>query len=215
MTRLGYASYGAQGGDWGAGVTTGLGMRHPDHLVGIHLNMPVVIPDPATMNDLTQAEQAALASLEHYRKHDSGYAKQQSTRPQTIGYSLVDPPAGLCAWIIEKFWSWTDCDGDPANVLTRDDMLDNVMMYWLPGTGASSARMYWESLGTPLLGPVDVPVGCSIFPKEIIRPSRRWAGKQFADLRYWNEPAKGGHFAAFEQPAAFVAEVRAAFRAFR
>ncbi|HYK30838.1 MAG TPA: epoxide hydrolase [Streptosporangiaceae bacterium] len=215
MTGLGYHRYGAQGGDWGAQVTTGLAMRHPGHLVGIHLNMPIVIPDPATMNDLTEAEQAALASLEHYSKQDSGYAKQQSTRPQTLGYGLLDSPAGLCAWIIEKFWSWTDSDGDPANVLTRDEMLDNVMLYWLPGTGASAARMYWESLSKPLLGPVEVPVGCSIFPKEIIRSSRRWAEKQFADLRYWNEPAKGGHFAAFEQPATFVDEVRAAFRAFR
>jgi pimeloyl-ACP methyl ester carboxylesterase len=215
MTRLGYTSYGAQGGDWGAQVTTGLAMRHPGHIVGIHLNMPVVIPDPATMNDLTEAEQAALASLEYYNSRDSGYAKEQSTRPQTIGYSLLDSPVGLCAWIIEKFWAWTDSDGDPANVLTRDEMLDNVMLYWLPGTGASAARMYWESMAKPLLGPVDVPVGCSIFPREIFRPSRRWADKQFGDLRYWNEPAKGGHFAAFEQPATFVDEVRAAFRAFR
>ncbi len=215
MMRLGYARYGAQGGDWGAQVTTGIGMRHPGHLTGIHLNMPGVLPDPATMNDLTERERAALASLEYYSEQDSGYSKEQSTRPQTVGYSLVDSPAGLCAWIIEKFWSWTDSDGDPANVLSRDEMLDNVMLYWLPGTGASSARMYWESLAKPLLGPVEVPVGCSVFPKEIVRPSRRWAERQFPDLRYWNEPAKGGHFAAFEQPAAFVDEVRAAFRAFR
>jgi pimeloyl-ACP methyl ester carboxylesterase len=215
MTRLGYSRYGAQGGDWGAQVTTGLALRHPEHLAGIHLNMPAVIPDPATMDDLTEAEQGALASLDHYSKQDSGYSKQQSTRPQTIGYSLVDSPVGLCAWIVEKYWSWTDCDGDPANVLTRDEMLDNVMMYWLPGTGASSARMYWESFSRPLLDPVLVPVGCSIFPKEIIRSSRRWAERHFPDLRYWNEPAKGGHFAAFEQPGAFVNEVRAAFRTFR
>jgi pimeloyl-ACP methyl ester carboxylesterase len=214
MTRLGYARYGAQGGDWGAQVTTGLAMRHPGHLSGIHLNMPAATPDPATMNELTEREQAALASLEYYRKQDSGYARQQSTRPQTIGYGLVDSPAGLCGWIIEKFWSWTDCDGDPVNVLTRDELLDNVMLYWLPGTGASSARMYWESLGQPFFGPVPVPVGCSIFPKEIFRPSRRWAERHFPDLRYWNEPDKGGHFAAFEQPDLFVSEVRAAFRAF-
>ena len=128
--------------------------------------------------------------MDYYRKWDSGYSKQQSTRPQTIGYGLVDSPAGLCAWIIEKFWSWTDCDGDPANVLTRDEMLDNVMLYWLPGTGASSARLYWESFRTPIRGTVTVPVGCSIFPKEIFRPSRRWAERQFPDLRYWNEPPR-------------------------
>ncbi|HEX9031022.1 MAG TPA: alpha/beta fold hydrolase [Streptosporangiaceae bacterium] len=214
MTRLGYSRYGAQGGDWGAQVTTGIGMRHPDHVTGIHLNMPVVIPDPDTMNDLTEREQAGLASIEHYMNWDSGYSKQQSTRPQTVGYGLLDSPAGLCAWIIEKFWSWTDCDGDPVNSLSRDEMLDNVMLYWLPGTGASSARMYWESFSRPLFGPVEVPLGCSIFPREIFRPSRRWAEKQFPSLRYWNEPPKGGHFAAFEQPATYVEEVRAAFRAF-
>ena len=140
--------------------------------------------------------------------------------------TTVDPPAepwlragrlagGLCAWIVEKFWSWSDCDGDPASVFSRDEMLDNIMLYWLPATGASSARLYWESLARPLLGPVAAPVGCSIFPKEIFRPSRRWAQRQFPDLRYWNELDKGGHFAAFEQPATFVDEVRAAFRAFR
>jgi pimeloyl-ACP methyl ester carboxylesterase len=215
MGRLGYARYGAQGGDWGAQVTTALGMRHPDRLAGIHLNMAIAFPDPASAGELTPREQAALDSMSYYDRWDSGYSKQQSTRPQTVGYGLVDSPAGLCAWIIEKFWAWTDCDGDPANVLSRDEMLDNVMLYWLPGTGASSARFYWESFGTPFLGPVTVPVGCSIFPKEIFRPSRRWAEKQFPDLRYWNEPDRGGHFAAFEQPAAFVEEVRAAFRSFR
>src|ERR1700756_4352583 len=124
MTRLGYARYGAQGGDWGAGVTVRLGIRHADHLVGIHLNMVVAGPDPATMNDLTEQEQSALAGMKHYQDWDSGYSKEQSTRPQTVGYGLVDSPAGLCAWIVEKFWSWTDSDGDPANVLTRDAMLD-------------------------------------------------------------------------------------------
>ena len=215
MGRLGYARYGAQGGDWGAQVTTAIGVRHAGHVTGIHLNMPIAPADPATMDDLTGRERSALAAMDHYRRWDSGYSRQQSTRPQTVGYGLVDSPAGLCAWIIEKFWSWTDCDGDPANVLTRDEMLDNVMLYWLTGTGASAARLYWESFGRPVLGPVPVPVGCSIFPKEIFRPSRRWAERQFPDLRYWNEPARGGHFAAFEQPAAFVDEVRAAFRSFR
>jgi pimeloyl-ACP methyl ester carboxylesterase len=214
MTRLGYGRYGAQGGDWGAGVTTALGIRHPDHVAGIHLNMVTAPPDPATMNDLTAQEQGALDSLQYYRRFDSGYSKQQSTRPQTVGYGLVDSPAALCAWIVEKFWSWTDCDGDPARALSRDEMLDNIMLYWLPATGASSARLYWESFGRPLAGSVQVPVGCSIFPKEIFRASRRWAERHFPDVRYWNELDKGGHFAAFEQPETFVSEVRAAFRAF-
>jgi len=215
MVRLGHPRYGAQGGDWGSGVTTQLGIRHAGHVVGIHLNMVGARPDPATMNDLTDQEKDALAAMKHYQDTDSGYSKQQSTRPQTLGYGLVDSPAGLCAWIVEKFWSWTDADGDPANVLTRDEMLDDVMLYWLPGTGASSARLYWESFAKLLGGTVPIPVGCSIFPKEIVRPSRRWAEKAYPDLRYWNEPAKGGHFAAFEQPAIFVDEVRAAFRSFR
>ena len=214
MTRLGYHSYGAQGGDWGAGVTAAIGARHPGRVTGIHLNMVIVPPDPATMDDLTEQEQSALAAMKYYRDWDSGYSKEQSTRPQTVGYGLVDSPVGLCAWIVEKFWSWTDCDGDPANVLTRDEMLDDVMLYWLPGAGASSARLYWESFGKPSAGTVNVPVGCSLFPKEIFRASRRWAEKQFPDLRYWNEPAKGGHVAAFEQPDAFVGEGRAAFRTF-
>src|SRR5246127_2153770 len=162
MTRLGYAHYGAQGGDWGAGVTARLGIRHADHVAGIHLNMVTAPPDPATMNDLTEQEQSALAGMKHYQDWDSGYSKEQSTRPQTVGYGLVDSPAGLCAWIVEKFWAWTDSDGDPANVLTRDEMLDNVMLYWLPATGASSARLYWESFAKLLGGTVQVPVGCSV-----------------------------------------------------
>ena len=215
MGRLGYPRYAAQGGDWGAQVTTALGMRHPGHLAGIHLNMPIAFPDPADSGSLTEREQAALATINHYNEWDSGYFKEQSTRPQTVGYGLADSPAGLCAWIVEKFWAWTDCDGDPANVLSRDEMLDNVMFYWLPGTGASSARLYWENRATGFLGPVTVPVGCSIFPKEIFRPSRRWAEKQLTNVHYWNELDSGGHFAAFEQPEAFVGEVRACFRPVR
>jgi pimeloyl-ACP methyl ester carboxylesterase len=215
MARLDYARYGAQGGDWGSGVTAALGIRHPGHLVGIHLNMVTAPPDPDTMDDLTDQEKSAIAGFQHYLDADSGYSKEQSTRPQTVGYGLVDSPVGLCAWILEKFWSWTDCDGDPANVLTRDEMLDDIMLYWLPGTGASSARLYWESFGKRIDGTIGVPVGCSVFPKEIVRASRRWAEKAYPDLRYWGEPPRGGHFAAFEQPDLFVQEVRAAFRAFR
>jgi pimeloyl-ACP methyl ester carboxylesterase len=215
MDRLGYHRYGAQGGDWGASVTTSIGQQDVEHLAGIHLNMPVAVPDPATMGELRETEQAALAALTHYDKWDSGYSKQQSTRPQTLGYGLVDSPVGQCAWIVEKFWSWTDCDGDPLNLLTRDELLDNVMLYWLPATGASSARLYWESFRQFNRDPVIAPTGCSIFPKEIIRTSRRWAEQRFSDLRYWNELDRGGHFAAFEQPDAFVNELRAFFRLVR
>jgi pimeloyl-ACP methyl ester carboxylesterase len=215
MSRLGYGRYGAQGGDWGASVTTYLAQQDADRLAGIHLNMVIALPDPATMDDLTEREEAAIASFGHYDRWDSGYSKQQSTRPQTLGYGLLDSPAGQCAWITEKFRAWTDCDGDPANVLSADEMLDNVMLYWLPGTGASSARLYWQSFRDFNADPITVPTGCSIFPKEIFRPSRRWAEKRFTDLRYWNEPDKGGHFAALEQPETFVNELRACFRALR
>jgi len=212
MRSLGYSRYLAQGGDWGAMVTTCIGIQDPDGCAAIHLNMPMVPPDPETMSDLTLQEQSALAGIAHYMDKDSGYSKQQSTRPQTLGYGLVDSPAGQAAWILEKFWSWTDCDGHPENVLTRDELLDNVMLYWLPGTAASSGRLYWESFASPPMDPVKVPVGCSIFPKEIFRCSRRWAEKHYGGVLHWNELDKGGHFAAFERPETFVDEVRTCFR---
>ena len=128
MSRLGYDRYGAQGGDWGTSITTSLGQQDAPHLAGIHLNPPIAAPDPATFADLTSAEQAALAALQHAATHESGYSEQQATKPQTIGYGLVDSPAGLCAWIVEKLWSWTDHGGHVENVLTRDEMLDDVML---------------------------------------------------------------------------------------
>jgi len=215
MSRLGYPRYVAQGGDWGAMVTTRIGIQDPEHCAAIHLNMPLVPPDPETMDALSENEQSALAGMQHYQDKDSGYSKQQSTRPQTLGYGLVDSPSGQAAWILEKFWSWTDCQGHPENALSRDEMLDNVMFYWLTGTGASSARLYWESFNSPPMDAVKVPVGCSIFPKEIFRSSRRWAEKHFGSLLHWNELPKGGHFAAFEQPEVFVDEVRTCFRSLR
>jgi pimeloyl-ACP methyl ester carboxylesterase len=208
MGRLGYARYVAQGGDWGAMVTTRIGIQDEAHCAGIHLNMPIAPPDPATLADLTEREKSALAGMQHYQEWDSGYSKQQSTRPQTLGYGLADSPAGQAAWILEKFWAWTDCNGHPENALGRDELLDNVMLYWLTGAGASSARLYWESFRTMNLDPVRVPVGCSIFPKEIFRTSRRWAEKRFEKLIHFNEMEKGGHFAAFEQPELYVNEVR-------
>lgn len=215
MSRLGYHRYGAQGGDWGSAVTTNLGLQDVEHVAGIHLNMVTARADKSTMDSLTPAEQAALESLAYYRDWDSGYSKEQSTRPQTIGYGLVDSPVALCGWILEKYWAWTDSNGDPANVLSRDEMLDNVMVYWLTASGASSARLYWESFKARPGNEVTVPMGASIFPKEIFRPSRRWAEKRFVDIRYWNELDRGGHFAAFEQPESFVNEVRSFFRLVR
>jgi pimeloyl-ACP methyl ester carboxylesterase len=222
MARLGYRRYGAQGGDWGTSVTTGIAQQDPDHVAGIHLTPPLAPPDPATFDDLTDRERAALASLEHAAEWESGYSQEHATRPQTIGYALVDSPAALCAWIVEKLWAWTDHDGQLETVLTRDELLDNVMLYWLPGTGASSARLYWESIrqvnrwiSGPVTDTVAVPTGCSIFPRELQRPSRRWAARRFLAIRWWNELDKGGHFAAFEQPELFVDEVRSFFRLVR
>jgi hypothetical protein len=192
MSRLGYKQYAAQGGDWGAAVTTCIGIQDPANCIGIHLNMPIAPPDPATANDLTEKEKSAIAGIKYYNDWDSGYSKQQSTRPQTVGYGLCDSPVGQMAWILEKFWSWTDCDGHPEKVLTRDELLDNVMLYWLTGSAASSARLYWESFRSFPTDPVTVPTGCSIFPKEIFRTSRRWADKRFTKLVYFNELEKGG-----------------------
>lgn len=211
MDRLGYPRYLAQGGDWGAIVTAAIGIHDAEHCAGIHVNMVVAPPDPAA-DDLTEQEQSALLGLKHYQDWDSGYSKQQSTRPQTLGYALVDSPAGQAAWILEKFWAWTDCQGHPENVLSRDELLDNVMVYWLNAAGASSARLYWESFGSGLSGnQVTVPMGGTIFPKEIFRTSRRFAENVYTDIVYWSEMKTGGHFAAFEQPETFVNEVRGCF----
>jgi pimeloyl-ACP methyl ester carboxylesterase len=215
MRRIGYDRYVAQGGDWGAMVTTAIGIQNRGSCRAIHLNMPIAPPAPEMLSDLTEAEQSALASMQRYEQEDSGYSKQQSTRPQTIGYGLVDSPAGQAAWILEKFWAWTDCDGHPENVLTRDELLDNVMLYWLPAAAASSARLYWESFRSVNMDPVELPTGCSIFPKEIFRSSRRWAEKRFPNLIHFNTLDKGGHFAAFEQPELFVQELRDCFRQLR
>jgi len=222
MHRLGHERYGALGSDWGTSISTSIGQQDPGRLAGIHLVPPLAPPDPATFGDLTERERAALASIEHSAQWDSGYSQEQGTRPQTIGYALVDSPVALCAWIMEKFWAWTDSDGHPENVLTRDELLDNLMLYWLPHTGASAARLYWESIrqvnqwiSGAAGDTVQVPTGCSVFPRELQRPSRRWAERRFTDIRYWNEPGKGGHFAAFEQPDLFVREVRSFFRLVR
>ncbi|MFT5014529.1 MAG: pimeloyl-ACP methyl ester carboxylesterase [Patiriisocius sp.] len=215
MTRLGYDQYLAQGGDWGSIVTTQIGVQNLGNCKAIHVNMPVVGPDPETMADLTDLEKVSLAGLQFYQDHDSGYSKQQSTRPQTLGYGLADSPIGQAAWIMEKFYQWMDCDGHPENILTRDELLDNVMFYWLNDAGASSARIYWESFGSLSRDPVEIPSGISIFPKEIFKTSERWAKKRFLDLQYFNVLEKGGHFAAFEQPSVFVNEVRTTFRSQR
>ncbi len=216
MTRLGYTKWVAQGGDWGAAVTTAIGVARPAGCLAVHVNMPLIFPGPDDMGDLTPREKSAVEAMAYYQQWDSGYSKQQSTRPQTVGYGLVDSPAGQAAWIYEKMWAWTDNNGNPEDVLSLDEMLDNIMLYWLPGAGASSARLYWESFGNAFGSTkLEIPVGVSIYPKEIFRASRRWAEKHMANIIHWNELDRGGHFAAWEQPELFVGEIRNCFRQFR
>ena len=210
MQTLGYEKYFAQGGDWGAAVTTALGTQD-SNCEAIHLNMAVVSPDMETMDNLTEFEQQALAGFQFYQEWDSGYSKQQSTRPQTLGYGLTDSPIGQAAWILEKFYQWTDCDGHPENAVSRDELLTNVMFYWLTETAASSARLYWESFGEFNGGEVKTPTGVSIYPKEIFKASERWLKKRYTDLRYYNVLDSGGHFAALEKPDLYVNEIRSFF----
>ena len=162
---------------------------------------------------MTDIELSALAGWQFYQESDSGYSKQQATRPQTLGYGLVDSPSGQAAWIVEKFYQWMDCQGHPENVVSRDELLDDIMVYWLNGAGASSARLYWESFGGAAGNslPVDVPMGASIFPKEIFRTSQRFASAVYKNIVFWRDKDSGGHFAAFEQPDVFVSEIRDCF----
>jgi epoxide hydrolase len=214
MARLGYDRFVAQGGDWGAMVTTLLGARHPEHCAAVHLSMVLALP--TSLDDLTEAEQLALDDMARHRRWGTGYSTQQRSRPQTLGYGLADSPSGQCAWIVEKFFEWTDNDGAPDDAVDRDRLLDNVMLYWLTNTGASSARLYWESFSNPPVERPTVPVGCSVFPREILRPSRRWAEAHYGDQLVWfNEPDRGGHFAALEAPDLLVEDIRATFRQVR
>ncbi len=215
MLRLGYERYFAQGGDWGSAVTTAIGVQNLGNCAGIHVNMPNAGATKAARENPTEADKHALARAMAYQQEDSGYSKQQSTRPKTLGYGLADSPAGQGMWVLEKFWRWMDCDGHPENVLSKDELLDNIMLYWLTNSGASSARLYWESFNRAFGSgdnSVKVPTGCSIFPQEIIPTPRSWAEKRYHNIVYWNELDKGGHFAAFEQPELFVGELRACFK---
>jgi pimeloyl-ACP methyl ester carboxylesterase len=220
MLRLGYPQFVANGGDWGGGVTTEMAALAPPQLRAVHLNMPAAFPEPGEMSTLSQKEKDSLASLERHARDGRGYSEQQRTKPQTLGYALLDSPIGQAAWIYDKFRDWSDCRGDPLNSYTMDELLDNIMLYWLPGAGASSARLYatefpadWDPNYSG--GPYRVPVGVSIFPGEIYRPARRWVERKYGPLMYWNELERGGHFAAFEQPESFVSELRNSFRAAR
>jgi epoxide hydrolase len=219
MARLGYRKYGAQGGDWGAIVNTQLALVDAPHVAGLHLNMctgPAPAgPDPNA--GLTEAEIARLKVRQAFQAEETGYQQIQATKPQTLGFALNDSPAGLAAWIVEKFRTWCDCDGNPEKIFTKDELLTNITLYWVTQTAASSARIYYESrhpTSAPCSRTVDVPTACADFPKEII-----WSPRSFVAARYnlvrWTPMPKGGHFAAFEQPELLVDDVRAFFRQIR
>jgi len=226
MLRLGYDRYVSQGGDCGSVISQRMALQKVPGLLGIHLNMPAVVPadiahtlaagDPPPLG-LSGKERAAFDQLEAFYRDTAAYAAMMNTRPQTIGYSLVDSPVGMAAWMYEKISQWTYSDGQPERVLGRDAILDDMSLYWLTGTGASAARIYWEdhSNNFNARGVIDLPVAVSVFPGEIFRAPRSWAERCYANLFYFNEASDGGHFAAWEQPALFAREVRAAFRSLR
>jgi hypothetical protein len=230
MHRLGYTHYVAQGGDVGAGVTDAMGRLAPEGLIGIHTNLLVpALNDPTALPADTEQEQAALAAIKTFQTSGNGYFVEQSTRPQTIGYPLLDSPVSLAAWMIDHdtdaYYKIADAfaDGKPAGNLTRDNILDNVTLYWSTGTGASAARSYWEAYGPDAPGAgkalppdVRVPVGFTTFPGEIWATPRSWVEASYGDsVIYFNEVDRGGHFAAWEEPQLFSNELRAAFKSLR
>jgi len=217
MARLGYSHYVAQGGDWGAGVTSWMAKQRPSGLVAIHLNLPILFPPPPPPSGgYTAAEQAALAQLGKFGSDGSAYASIQGTRPQTLGYGLADSPVGQAMWIYEKFQAWSDNKGDPAEAISIDHMLDDITLYWLTDTAASSARLYYESFAKDFARmPLDLPVAVSIFKGDFFTPPKVWGDQTYSKLFYWNGVPKGGHFAALEQPELFVAELRKSFAQLR
>jgi pimeloyl-ACP methyl ester carboxylesterase len=227
MRRLGYTRYVAQGGDVGASVTDAMGRQGPEGLAGIHMNLLVTALGGGAMPAETEQERAALEQTKTFRASGFGYFLEQATRPQTIGYALLDSPVALAAWMLDHD---TDAyekitrafvDGQPSGGLTRDHILDNITVYWLTGTGASAARSYWENGRAQALAagqpppPVKLPVGFTTFPGEIFRAPRSWVEASYPTLTYFNEAARGGHFAAWEEPDVFTTEIRAAFKPLR
>jgi len=215
MARLGYSHYVAQGGDWGAGVTSWMAKQRPSGLAAIHLNLPILFPPPPPPpGGYTDAEQQALDHLGKYASDASGYASIQGTRPQTLGYGLADSPVGQAMWIYEKLQGWSDNRGGEA--ISVDRMLDDITLYWLTDTAASSARLYYESFAKDFARmPLDLPVAVSLFKGDFFTPPKAWADQTYSKLFYWNEVPQGGHFAALEQPELFVAELRKSFAQMR
>jgi pimeloyl-ACP methyl ester carboxylesterase len=217
MQRLGYDSWFAQGGDWGAAVVEQISRKAPERSRGIHFNLPLVFPTPQEMSSATGEEQQMMARARRYQSDLDGYAREQATRPQTIGYSLADSPTGLAAWIYTLFQDVTDSDGNPEKVIDRDEILDDIMLYWLPNAAASSARLYWEdrqsnAMSAGSWGPNPVPAGFSIFPGEAVQASRRWIEARYETVLHYAQLDRGGHFAALEQPGILTDQIRTTFR---
>jgi pimeloyl-ACP methyl ester carboxylesterase len=222
MERLGYTRYVSQGGDWGSVISDKMAVQKPAGLLAIHVNMPGVVPpeiarilqcgDPPPAN-LPADELAAFNKLNELYKRGNGYAIEQTTRPQTLGYGLADSPAGLAAWFYEKFAAWSYTDGHPERELTKDQMLDDITLYWVTNTPTSSARLYWENNANNFNAvDVSLPAAITVFPGELYQTPRSWAERAYRNLIYFNKVDKGGHFAAWEQPELFAQEMRAAFR---
>lgn len=220
MAKLGYGRYGAQGGDWGAVASAWLGALDPEHVCGVHLNM-VLGKKPANPEKaaaLTDEEAKRLEDARRFRQTETGYQRIQGTKPQTLGYALNDSPAGLAAWIVEKFRSWSDCGGDVESRFSKDDLLTNIMLYWISGNITSSMRLYYESMKAGEFGPpaqyVETPTGYAVFPVELTRLPRSWAEECF-NVVHWTEMPKGGHFASLEEPELLVNDIREFFRPYR
>ena len=225
MKRLGYKRYVAQGGDWGAPIASAMARQKAEGLIGIHINLPATIPSDvaavlaaggAAPANLSEKERAAFNSVDTFYKKHRAYAAMMGTRPQTIGYALTDSPVGLAAWMFDYN------NGEPERLLTKEEMLDDVTLYWLTNTATSSARLYWEASGRSIIlaaaqktDEISLPVAISVFPEEVYRAPETWARRAYRNLIYFNEVDKGGHFAAWEQPELFAAELREAFRSLR
>ena len=225
MERLGYDRYGIQGGDWGSIVSRWHAFNYPDRALGLHLNMlvggrPPEGEDPSSPEEIERSRSRSsfyLGAVGVPNTAENAYAQIQSTKPQTVGYALHDSPSGQAAWIVEKFRAWCDCDGDAESVFTRDELLTNIMIYWVTGTATSSARLYYESGSAPTsrpMGYIEVPTGAAIFPYELFITPRAWAETAY-NIVHWTEMERGGHFAAMEQPEAFVEDLRTFFRPLR
>lgn len=216
---LGYAKFGAQGGDWGAAVSSRLGYAYADRMIGIHINLMIAGRDPSAFPNPSEEERRYLSEVAQWMREEAGYQSIQGTRPQTLAFGLTDSPAGLAAWIAEKFRAWSDCGGVIENAISRDRMLADISLYWFTGAIGSSFWPYYDRLHGPAIlpggGRISVPTGYAEFPREIVKPPRTAASRVFSDIRRWSVMPKGGHFAALEQPELLADEVRAFFRELR